>query len=342
MRGLVQLLDGCLHPALASTAARGRLHALCARLASWSCGGFEVRLHDRERVDLQLYSPPGPLALPADAEGPVWRGLRRGSARWGRSGPVSIDGIWLAFDVCGTRTVGDEPSLTLCLRRRRQPSVGSLLELLGGLSGRRIDAATARSVRRCVALSPGRVSHLGLMCAREPAVVRVNLRDPTARSLTVLGRCLGGSTLLPAARLLGGLTDPTMRLTVALDVGPGGIRRGGIEHVARCPLRRERTAWEVWLGRLAARGISSAGTTNALQTWPGVSTPDTTGTGWPLHLARGDALLAPAARSLLIRRINHVKLEVPPDRPPEAKAYLLFRHVWVSHAMADRLYAGGV
>jgi hypothetical protein len=100
-----------------------------------------------------------------------------------------------------------------------------------------------------------------------------------------------------------------LHLDVAGDVG----HRVGIEYVfSRSEQLRGHVAETGFLDHLEALGLCSPAKRSGLSAWAGYSTERLPHELW---------------QSLLVRRLNHVKLVLSPDAPPQAKAYLSFHHV---------------
>jgi hypothetical protein len=97
-----------------------------------------------------------------------------------------------------------------------------------------------------------------------------------------------------------------------LDVGDGVAGRLGLEYYFdRQPQLGGRVAEEAFLHDLKQMELCTADKIRGLQQWPGYGFEPLPHEVWP---------------SLVVRRVNHVKLVYEPGRPMAAKAYLYLSH----------------
>jgi hypothetical protein len=281
--------------------------------------GLEGRLGARDRpVDVLLR-----LTAPEDA-GPLFAStapIQRFCRAW-RDAPLDVHDIWLEFDRDGTRR-SLLPSLFFAPRGGLSAGASSarcpaILEALSALVGERRAHEAAEGLFPCVARLPdgGRVFHLGVMLARPTRALRVCVMDV---ALADVGDYLqridwpGPRDALDRARRT---VEPWIeRVTLALDVDGRPEPRLGIEaHTA---------LWPELLGALVEEGLCSAAEAEELLAWPGLRED---GENFPEPLGRMARFLEGRRKSVLHRRLSHVKLVLDPFRPVEAKVYLSVQH----------------
>ena len=130
------------------------------------------------------------------------------------------------------------------------------------------------------------------------------------------GAGMTASRVAEATALLG----ETDRPHLSFDLLPDGISpRVGLEGSFRGLPRRE-PRWGALFDRLEAAGLCCPTKRRALFAWPGYSTARTAPALWP----RQDGRPLPGFH---VRSLSHVKLVCRPDRPLEAKGYLLMEHL---------------
>ena len=276
--------------------------------------GMEVAAGRNPGVDLS----PALLALPA------WSRLRTFCGERARARSALGDGVaamWLEVDAHGADTDAHAPGFFLDVRwlgERGTPAeewtalAGAWLEWLGG----RLPAAALWSLRRVVrALPPGAAMlYVGLFPGRGGARVRTCAAGIEAARLPRFLADAGWSgchaALDETARALAPLAVPGV---VHLDVDAGGVApRVGWE------LKLDRRAQlsgslreRAFAARLVDAGLADAAKAEALAAWP----------GWTV-----EALPHQLWESVVVRRVNHVKVVLEEGGAREAKAYLCARH----------------
>jgi hypothetical protein len=259
---------------------------------------------------------------------PAWARVVEVCRRW--ADPASplrrwVECLWLEFDAGPAPArpgvfIGFAP----CARGEgsadeRCARVAHALEaLLGAPLGRvRLDA-----LRRCHRHLPDGASVLyaGSLLPRGDGALRVCANGIGARELPGFLRAAGWpgpyaplETLLPelhAVREGAALRDPAL---LHLDIGGEGVRpRIGLEYVFGWKAQaRGRLAETAFVDHLAARGLCTPAEAAALAAFPGCATEQLPHELW---------------RSLVVRRVNHVKLVLDGARPPEAKGYLVLHN----------------
>jgi hypothetical protein len=151
---------------------------------------------------------------------------------------------------------------------------------------------------------------VALLLSRRREAVRVCIMGLPPAELPRYLRAVGWSGSL------GALADVTAPLgdaaIVHLDLGERVLPTIGLEYVFARPSQvRGRIVETALLDALVERGLCDPAKRAGLERWPGVS------------LAR---LPHELWRSLVLRRLNHVKVVYEEGRPLEAKAYLCVNH----------------
>jgi hypothetical protein len=114
-----------------------------------------------------------------------------------------------------------------------------------------------------------------------------------------------------AAPLIAGAVKTQLSFDVGEEVG----ERIGIEcSFPRLPAREP--GWAGLLARWTAAGLATAEERDALLAWTGYDSHWTACARWPAGMETSGAFC--------IRCLSHLKLVCIPERPPAAKAYLLF------------------
>jgi hypothetical protein len=310
-----------LPPALVSATALARVRDaaawLPAALSNWLY--LECRLR---RVQA------GDASLPAALGGvEAWRRAAALARAWADPGsPLAraVESVWLEFDLDDASAAAGRPPAPGVFVDFTQEAFESgspaerfalaeaaLRPLLAG----EMPDATARGVRRCFdALPAGAyLLYVGVLLPRGTDLVR----------LCVIG--LGEDALLSYLRDVGwaGAPDELRALTselarapeiVHLDVGPSGAPspRVGLEYpFARRSQLRGAIDEVALLDHLVTRGLCTPEKRDALARWPGHAFDTMRHELWP---------------SLVVRRVNHVKLVCDAGRPVRAKGYLAMNH----------------
>jgi hypothetical protein len=274
---------------------------------------------------------------PALAAAPVWARVLEVCRRW--ADPASplgrwVECVWLEFDV-GERPGAALPGVFIGFSRRAY-AAGSAdercaraAEALEVLLGAPLGAGRLDALRRCYRHLPDGASVLyaGSLLPRGDGALRVCASGIGARELPGFLRAAGWPgpyeplvTILPelhAAREGAAARDPAL---LHLDVGPEGVRpRMGLEYVfGRREQARGRLAETAFVEHLVARGLCTREEAAALAAFPGCATEQLPHELW---------------RSLVVRRVNHVKLVFDAGRPLEAKGYLVLHNRFWKHAV---------
>lgn len=331
----LRLLEPHLPPELAGGPAVEALEAALAMVPAAVTDELylECRLGPGEpRVDTVLHvKQPGrdilagvnhaiPLPLPLGGQ-PAWARLRRFCGEWADPGSIfhsAVGSLWVELDLDGAPELL-EPGIFVDLSWLSARGAGPAewtayaASAAARLAGHPPQAGVIRAVRRCVeALPPGaRMSYAGFFPGRGEGAIRVcaaGVGVATLRGYLRRAGWPGEADEVLAA--LGDAEPGPVPGYVHLDAGEGGPGpRLGVE----VPFQRRaqlegRIREAAWLASLAAVAPEKA---VALQRWPGWSSPVLPHQPW---------------RSLLVRRVNHVKLLFRQGCAPQAKAYLAARH----------------
>ena len=267
---------------------------------------------------------PGAALASTLARRPEWRRLAELASRWADPGSTlhrDVCGLWLEFDL--DRDGGEAPpvpgvfaNLSWVAWRNAAPgewaaaAAGALAPLLDVP----VPAATLRAMRRAVAALPrgATMTYAGVFPGRGAERVRVCAGGVGLPEVGGFLRRAGWEGDAGEIGELLGAGDPGAAPGfVHLDLGVDGpAARAGVE----IPLHRRtqidgRIREAALLDRLTARGLAAPEKAAALGAWPGWST---------------EAL--PAGRSLVVRRVNHLKATFGPAAGAELKAYLCAYH----------------
>ena len=296
-----------------------RLSRLGSSLPGECRGILEVRLASgAPAVDLSLR-----LRTAGQARGMAARSppsperdfLARWAAPEGSLSPVRA--VWLELDLDRDGNDGAPPAPILCARLHRDPAPGWLLDtLLPALTGRPLPAARRHLILACLALLPpaARLLYVFDLRARGTDAVRLEVFGMEPAEIVAFLRARVPATA-PSAEAVLPLFAGVERLHLSFDLAAEILPRIGIEgSFPRQPSREPR--WAAWLDRLVQRGLCSSEKRDALLAWPGYDTFWTAPREWPV------AEVGP--RGACIRALSHLKVVCRPQRPPEAKAYLVF------------------
>jgi type 2 lantibiotic biosynthesis protein LanM len=335
---LLPMLEAVRHalaPALLVPGAYARLARVMEQIpdALTTLFYLETRLADDANVDLVLRV--GEEARTQLSTGTAWQG---GSPAWQRvcalaaawDGPSpfaeALHHLWLEFDVDATSRAL-VPGVFACFGELAPPHYSperwhryaraALAPLCDGAPS----PALARELALCFAALPAGayVPYVGVMLGRSDESVRLCITglsaDALAAYLAAVGWPVQRSDVMSLVEDLSAV-HPAGPLHGAgmlhLDLTAQGTWRVGLEFACqRPPQLRGELREGALIERLVALGLASNEKGAALHRWPG-----------------GSATRAPDGQErVLVRRVNHVKLVLRPDRAPEAKAYLAARHV---------------
>lgn len=241
--------------------------------------------------------------------------------------------VWLEFDLLAHREPVKEtlPAPVVCARLAAEADRGWVVdELLPALHG---DRALPELQRRAtlVALEalPTRARLLYVFSLRsrcpdltvEPAPIRLEISGLRAEAFVpYLARVATPATATARAaqvRDLLPLVQAVDRNHLSFDLAPDLQPRIGVELSFRGLPGRE-PGWSSLFDRLqglsGTGGVAAKGIQRAVWAWPGWSSFWTDPETWP----------AAAGAAYCVRSLSHFKVVTRPERPPQAKVYLLF------------------
>jgi hypothetical protein len=341
-----------LPPALVAPAARARLRAVADLLpaALSSCLYLECRLGPESRgADLIVgvegagrdilagRNPALSVDVPAGAH-PVWEAARAFCRAWPHDAGLreSVARIWLEFDAPDPGAAGGAVSgppvpgifIDLDEGAARAPARAARARLRRVLAafGREPDAEEDAALARVLeALPAGAFApYVGFFPGRAAPALRLCVAGAGAGALPeMLARCEwpGEARLLREALrgLSTGEGDP-QPLLLHIDLAPAPLPRVGVEFVLDPAAQvRGEVRETAFLDRLVALGLCDAARRRALADWPGCTRERLDHELWP---------------SLVLRRVNHLKVLFDGGAASAAKAYLVVLHA--HHARRDR------
>ncbi len=248
---------------------------------------------------------------------PAWAGVANVCGAWmdGLGAMRGVDHLWIEFDLDPHGGGPPAPSVFVGLEPRTSAAGWTLLleELAERLLPGGLDPETARALRRVLAASPPgvRTPYLGFMLARPGGVVRVYFAGVPEGGVPGLLEGIGwpaSTRRLMEAVSRTGSGRPRISM-VHVDVAGEVLPRVGIEYaLLRRPQLRGVLAEAEFLDGLVESGLSGRAKREALGEWPGRARAVLPHELWP---------------SLLVRRVNCVKLLYDDPGRLQAKAYLL-------------------
>ena len=303
-----------------------------AAAADFSC--CVTRLHGGDAV---LAGRSAAHHLPqAWREHPVWHSLSRFCQEW--ADPTSalhaaVRELWLEFDV-GNDPPGGMPLPSVFLGASADAAAhGCLVErAIPLLLGAPLPAAIERTLRVCTEALPAGawVRHVGVMHARRPDALRLEIKDLSFDSLPAFFDRVGwpGAGDEPAAALLQvARRAATPRTMLSLDVGPRIGPRVGLECFAPAGPKWS-PRWAALLDYLVAEGLCVPAKRAALLAWCGWAHEPEGDAVLPEQLAPLSDLVGLPARGVFVPRVSHIKVSYERDRSLEAKAYVAVDLRW--------------
>jgi len=339
LAGTFDLVSPHLPAALVDDHARARVRTMAATLpaALSHCLYVECRPGNPRLADLivdvdaagrEILAGANPvLALGPEHAGAAWQGIAAVMQAWNEEGSSlhhAMDGAWVEFDLHGGGAPPIAPSLfvdfsdgvqhaaTWAVRTAALHEVAHLLGHASSAQAAKVDAAVSSLPAHAVLLYAGFMLPRGgdavrlcVMGLARPELVTWLRRvgwpgdvDALAAIMTLLARPDGGAQPQPAI----------LHVDIGAEVG-GGI---GVEYpFARRPQLSGVIAERGVLDTLVAAGLVTATDRDAVARWAGAERRTMPHELWP---------------SLLVRRLNHVKL-VLDDGGLRAKLYLCAEHV---------------
>jgi hypothetical protein len=315
-------------PPLVPDAALARIDALAGQLpaALTEQVYFECRLSGaRQQVDVMMKVADEGIVILGDrdvrqslprrlAQTPVWRQLAS-LVRAGLPGAAAgaVRAIWLEFDLPPDESFGGlaRPRLFIELSRAWIEAASPAVVAATTCRLVRAAGATAAAVEPVLRRTAGRLLAVGCSPASPGSPLRLCLATPGGTSRLLPEIASGEQADSPELELLSSLALPTVT-HLDLDVEGRCLPGRGVE------LAFDRRA-QLWgppretglLARIAALGLCRPEDASGVGAWSGHAVTTLSHQIWP---------------SLVVRRLNHLKLRVEAGRLSEAKAYFCFTH----------------
>lgn len=300
---------------------------VAAHLPGDCLGVLEIRLGADgagEPVDLSIQVTEPRQAQDILARVPTLR-LQASLSEWAarRISTDEIPSFWLEYDAEGLGVVNPaagqipEPMLLVQLSSavRARWLVDEYMPAFLGFTppARQI----ARAVRAMQRLPPDlRPLYLFGLSSRGSDAIRIDTVGTTAAGVGQFLRGVISDEVARRAEAALPLLADAERVHFSFEVTPDGFgARVGMEGSYRRQPARE-PGWQALLDRLVARDLCTPAQRDAILSWPGHDTARTAAT-WP-----GDSTGAPLPGTC-VYGLSHVKLAMSPERPLQAKAYLI-------------------
>lgn len=346
---LLKVLDPFVPHELVAAQVRANICNVAGRLPPIYHGGLECRLlRGQQRVDLhqsiqQDNGEPQLLVEHIEQSGWVqhagWKQLAHICRHWCRPGSSlhqCLAEIWLEFDIRAKPRDVPVPSIFLQLQppvsgsRFPDDLVADVLEALASDVGPSDLGALQTALMGCAGHCPpgARVTHIGLMLARKPEKIRININGLTRSQWPQFLHAIDWpGSVSDLSALLDPLYDRLANLNFCIDVGRHTAPGLGLECLVHAGANR-RDAWAIFLERLTGDGMVSPEKGTAVLNWENIIKPPDAPQRWPGDLIVESLLRGPDCFSLVSQAINHIKIVYHPSHPPAAKAYLWFGHQW--------------
>jgi hypothetical protein len=306
---------------------------------------FEFRLLEGcDQVDMVLHvtrrgcailagSDPWVRLDPAIARTEVWRRVQALCAQW--ADPTTrlsglMNGMWLEFDLDHAARLNDlpvpAPGVFVQFHRLGTPgdaavNLSAAVAALAPLHDGPLPARTAETMLRCFEAlpEPSYLDYVGWFPRRGSDAVRLCVRDlPDEVLPDFLARVGWPGDVGELARSLARVSEHGAEGTAPisgylhLDVGDMVLPRLCREYAFERRAQMEGAFPEqAFMNRLVDRGLCSEAKRDGLLRWPGYQTTALDHELW---------------QSLVMRRLNHVKLVFDVDRSVQAKGYVALNH----------------
>jgi hypothetical protein len=290
---------------------------------------MELRLDDEPQVDLavEVRDPDQVNQLPPEVLQPTAQAVLE---RWAENDVSlrSVHSFWLEYDLderpahdsAGSSRAPRPSCLLIAKLREPMPAEWLTGDLLPAMIGDRLDSTERELVEAAVAAIPGSGRLLYVFAAHRPSLARLRL-ELSGLSPSRMHEYLLRIAPAAAPAVLGvdGIVGEADRFHLSFDIGRSIEPRIGVEaSFSRLPHREP--GWERLFDRLVLSGACSAAKREALLAWPGVETSRSAGKLWPRI---GDQPVP----GHLACCLSHVKLVCRPGAVPDAKAYVVLKHL---------------
>ena len=337
------LIDAHLPHALVTDVAHARLAAHAATLpaAIGRCLYVECPLDRPDAADLIVDVSEEGCAILAGLNARVAVSAAPTNTRWRRVATLArawvhddarlrraIDGMWLEFDLHGAPDAAAPPNVFVDLspdvyRAHSHAAALDALSRVAMVTGQPLTDAVRATIAAILTVQPGDafLLYAGFMFARSHDAVRICIMGLARHDLRVLLTRIAWAGDIDRLVALtddiaapdgGGQDRPAI---IHLDIDARGSASAspiGLEYPLsrRCQLAG-RIAETALLESLVSRQLMTAAQWGAIDDWTGYACLTMPHELWP---------------SILVRRVNHVKLVQAPARPLRAKAYLCAEH----------------
>ncbi|QRO02009.1 hypothetical protein JRI60_24835 [Archangium violaceum] len=358
----LRLAEPHLSPQLISPAALADIGHIARLLPPVSASGFECRLGKQEALadlGVRFLGADGSRAVLAGREDsasalpsflfvhPVWERLRRFGTHWDAPGMLreEIGDVFLEFDVEGAPPEVPIPSFFIEYDRRASRHLEVLEQSLALLWGEPLPPAVRARVQACLEALPseGRISAAGAMFSRRFDGVRLclqGLRPDTMPGYLARIGWPGAPSELEA--MLARVSGQVERMALSLDVGTAVLPKVGVEcHLAESLYEPDTARWASLLDSLVELGLCLPAKREALVAWLGHTQLRSCPEALPGNLRVLSDSPDPQTLPVFLRRINHIKLVLPPGQPIEAKAYIALLQRWLGHDGRRKRYVFG-
>jgi hypothetical protein len=252
-----------------------------------------------------------------------------------------VSNMWVEYDLAGPDADGSIPNLFLGSSRlgaaEADPAGHAwLADAVARLTGAPLDPPRRAALARCLAALPadGRLFQTGMMLARSVPVLRLCMRGIAREALPAYLVAIGWPGRPDDVEAL--LT--TLAPFIGIDVGDTVGSKVGFEcYIAEDDRLLQRLA--VFLDHLCATRLCTPTKAAGLLAWYGLTHERWCRERWPADLREQPDRPSQSHSGGFLRTLHHVKLNLNPPAPMEAKAYLGARFAWVDDAALKRLLA---
>jgi lantibiotic modifying enzyme len=306
--------------------------------------GFECRLGETApEADFLVCS--GPAAeqwaalqrLAAGMTAPAWQRLA-GFLESGAPAAAEIHNMWLEFDLVAGPGAGVDalppPSLFFGTDRLSAMASGEADDLppqaewlaatIETLRGSAPSPAQRRAIARCLAALPaaGRLFQIGLMLSRPEPFLRLCARDLGVEEIEPYLATIGWpGAPAPLAALLRRLAPLVDHFRLDLDLADRVLPPVGLECYVTEPARMAER-FPALVQALTEDCLCLPEKAPGLMAWFGITHERRHATVWPPALLQKKAALGLDEASIFRRWVHHIKITLPAEGSPHAKAYL--------------------
>lgn len=343
-----------LSPQLVSTQAFSDIHSIASLIPgtlAHSQFGFECRLgEDLPKADFLLCATASlggrcglaqlGQAFPLLLTQPVWRQVHNFATHWAdASSPLyaHVDDIWLEFDVDGTSSQNPLPSVFFGLQTKHSrdseqframacaDDIATTQIALKLLTGNEILPATLEKLSSCCQMLPSgaQIRFIGAMLARDTHMFRCVIQGMSlGEILDYLRRIEWEGSIGDIKNVFETISSFIDYVWLNIDVGETIGHKIGLEcYYNNSPNGEIKQRGS--LDYLVQNGLCTNQKRNALLLYSGISYINPNDDLWPESLRLSSQLFGSVGFTMLRRGLHHVKIVYHPQKPLEAKAYLV-------------------